>query len=95
MNGNGWFWLWYNYTDPYDQTNPPFYDLNDTYNFDDSDSETVDLINSFRNWNGYYQTIEQETECALLLNKNGTWSSQACLNKYYPFVCNYYLKVER
>ena len=89
VNGKGWFWLWYNTTNKkIDWTSSlDIFTLNDTNN----DEST--LRNNFTNWNGDYQTIEQNTECAMLLSKNGTWLSQAC-NKRYPFVCNYYLEVE-
>ena len=92
VNGKGWFWLWYNTTNnKIDWTSPvDIFTVNDT-NSDDDDKST--LTNNFKNWNGDYQTVEQNTECAILLSKNGTWLSQAC-NKRYPFVCNYYLKVE-
>ena len=92
VNGKGWFWLWYNTTNSkIDWTSlVGNFTLNDTNSGDDDKST---LINNFKNWNGDYQTIEQDTECAILLSKNGTWLSQAC-NKRYPFVCNYYLEVE-
>ena len=76
-----WFWLWYNRASDW------------VLLFNDSDDVNI-LTNNFENWNGKYQTIEDDTACALLLNRNGTWNSKICADEYHPFVCNYYLKVK-
>ena len=60
------------------------------------DWELIYSFNNFTNWNGnaYDQEMKEDAQCALLLNANGTWNSDTCVNKYRPFVCNYYAIVK-